>query len=97
VELPGLWSLTPLGFGIGVVALLYWLIATGRLIPRSTHLQLLAAANRRGDEWKQTAEKNGELAAAVTAQNAELLEGTRVMNAVVRASAPVDETHPGGA
>jgi hypothetical protein len=54
-ELPGLWSLSPLGALIGAIVLVYWLIVTGRLVPRSTHEAVLAVANKRGDEWKETA------------------------------------------
>ena len=41
--LPGLWNLTPYGALIGMAVLLYWLIATGRLIPRASHDRELAA------------------------------------------------------
>lgn len=65
-ELPGIWNLTPYGAILGMVVILYWLIVTGRLVPRSTHERELAArdsahavnleqSNRRGDEWKETA------------------------------------------
>jgi hypothetical protein len=54
-ELPGLWSLTPIGALLLVIVLFYWMLATGRVITRSSHERELALANKRGDEWKDTA------------------------------------------
>ena len=97
IEFPGLWSLTPIGFGIGVVALFYWLLATGRLIPRSSHERELGVANRRGDEWKETAlaERSGRH--EVSAQLSKSLEANRVWEAVIRSAAPgvtFEDTQP---
>jgi hypothetical protein len=99
IELPGLWSLTPIGFGIGVVAFFYYLLAVGRLIPRSSHERELETANKRGDEWKETALDSRRLNSEITRQNTELLEGSRTVRAVLRSSQPdLDEdTTPGGA
>lgn len=98
IDLPGLWSLTPIGFGIGVVALFYLLLATGRLIPKSSHERELATANKRGDEWKETALDSRKLNREITRQNTELLEGSRTVRAVLRSTQPdLDEsTTPGG-
>lgn len=43
-----------IGFGV-LVTLGILMIMTGRLVPRSTHESELATANKRGDEWKETA------------------------------------------
>lgn len=43
IELPGIWSLSPLGALLGAIIVLYWLLATGRLIPRSSHERELTA------------------------------------------------------
>lgn len=59
--LPGLWSLSPLGALIGVIVLFYWLLTTGRIIPRASHERELAVANKRGDEWKESALEGREL------------------------------------
>lgn len=88
IELPGIWSLTPLGLALGLVALLYWLIATGRLIPKASHDRELAIANRRGDEWKDTALTERRTKDAVIDQNRILLEGTRTTAAVLKAATP---------
>lgn len=77
LELPGLWSLTPLGFGIGVVALVYWLLVTGRILPRSSHERELAAANKRGDEWKETALEGRRLIAEQSEQLGKFAEASK--------------------
>jgi len=35
--LPGLWGLTPIAGMLGMIVLLYWLLATGRMITRAQH------------------------------------------------------------
>jgi hypothetical protein len=70
--LPGLWSLSPIGFGLGVIALVYWLLISGRLIPRSSHERELAAANLRGNEWKDAALALEKVNAEVRRQNGQL-------------------------
>ena len=35
--LPGIWGLTPLAALTGIIVLLYWMLATGRLITKETH------------------------------------------------------------
>lgn len=86
--LPGLWNLAPIPALIGVLILLYWLIATGRLIPRSTHQTIVAAERKRGDEWKETALSKDAVNAELLAQNGKLVEGNRVTAAFLRAAAP---------
>lgn len=88
IELPGIWSLTPLGALIGVLVLQYWLMATGRLISKASHDREIAAANIRGDEWKATSNKWQAAAEASLSQNAVLLEGTRTTSAVLKAATP---------
>lgn len=53
------------------------LILVGRLIPKGTHEKILAAANKRGDEWKEAAEKSAELAAAQSEQLAKFAEASK--------------------
>jgi len=58
--LPGLWSLTPIGGMIGMIALFYWLLASGRIITQSSHERELGMSNKRGDDYKslyETADK----------------------------------------
>lgn len=98
-DLPGLWSLTPYGAFLGLVVLFWWLLASGRLVPRKTHERELDAAKYRGDEWKETSGKWEGLSHKLAAQNSELLEGSRVTTALMRASASgvaMEDTQPNG-
>lgn len=88
IELPGLWSLTPIGFGLGVVALVYWLLITGRLVPRSTHDRIVAVQKERGDEWKETALDLRKTNGVVVAQNTELIQSSKVVEQFLRAAGP---------
>lgn len=76
-ELPGLWSLTPLGALLGLAAFVTLAIVRGWLIPKSTHELVLAAANKRGDEWKETALKGREQNDVLLGQNGVLIEANR--------------------
>lgn len=76
-QLPGLWSLTPYGAVLGMVVLIFWLTGTGRYIPRTSHEREMAAANKRGDEWKQASEAKDVLISALTSQNTVLIETTK--------------------
>lgn len=98
IELPGLWSLTPAGFGIGVVAIFYYLLATGRLIPRSSHEREMNQSNKRGDEWKDTALTERAAREKTSGQLDLALDANRAWEAVFRsAGVTVDEnTLPGG-
>ncbi len=62
---------------VAIVALVVLMILTGRLLPRSTHESQLAAANRRGDEWKETADLRGKLITEQSAQITTLVEATK--------------------
>ena len=88
IELPGLWSLTPIGALLGVVATFYWLVVSGRLVPRSTHEESLGQERKRGDEWKETALEYREVNAEVRRQNGQLLEANRVVESFLRATTP---------
>ena len=96
IELPGIWSLSPLGALLAVVVLVYWLLATGRLIPRASHERELAVANKRGDEWKETALEQRAANAEIRKQNAQLIEANRVVETFLRAAspAPISDTGP---
>ena len=75
--LPGLWSMSPVGALLGVVVLVYWLITSGRLIPRSSHERELATANKRGDEWKETAIEGRKLIAEQSTQIGKFAEASK--------------------
>lgn len=53
---------------VAIVTLVVLMLLTGRLIPRLTHEREIAAANKRGDEWKETALKGRELIEQQSAQ-----------------------------
>lgn len=76
-QLPGLWSLTPYGAVLGMLVLIFWLTGTGRYIPRSSHEREMAAANQRGDEWKEVANDKDVLIRELTSQNTVLIETTK--------------------
>lgn len=98
IELPGLWSLSPIGFGIGVVAVVYWLLITGRLIPKASHERELAIANKRGDEWKETALEYQKVNREIREQNGKLIKANEVVEAFLRSAGPSqgDTTVPVG-
>lgn len=77
VALPGLWSLTPIGALIGGIIFIGLSISRGKWIPESSHERELAAANKRGDEWKETALDTRELNHELAKQNAALVEATK--------------------
>lgn len=86
--LPGLWSLTPIGALIGAIVLMYWLLATGRIITRSTHERELSQANRRGDEWKETALDGRKIIAAQEKQIAALIQSNRIADHFFQSMGP---------
>ncbi len=101
--LPGLWSLAPIPALLGVVALFYWLLATGRLIPRSSHERELAAAEKRnadavarGDEWKGTALELQKVNTEIRKQNGQLIQANQVVESFLNASRPPGDTQPSG-
>jgi len=89
-ELPGLWSLTPLGALVGVIVLFFIALLRGWLIPKSSHERELAQANKRGDEWKDTAlaERSGRVEAQ--ALQRKQMETSRIVDAFFRSATPED-------
>lgn len=86
--LPGLWSLTPIGAVIGVIVLLYWLLASGRIITKSSHERELGLANHRGDEWKETALMEREVNKEIRYQNSKLIQANAVVEQFLIAATP---------
>lgn len=84
--LPGLWSLSPIAGMLGMLALLYWLLATGRLVPKSTHDAQVAILQGTVDNHEKTiAEQRTQITS--------LLEVGKTVQAVLKAAGPpVDET-----
>lgn len=82
---PGLWGLSPIGFGIGVIALFYYLLATGRLITKSSH-------EREIEIYRAILINKDKTIDALTAQVASLMSVGRTVQAVLRSAGPdVDE------
>jgi len=77
IALPGLWSLTPIGALLGMLVWLQWITSTGRYIPKASHERELAAANKRGDEWKETALETRTLNTELAKQNSDLTEANK--------------------
>lgn len=77
-SLPGIWSLSPLGALIGAVVLIYWLLASGRLIPRGTHDIIVGQERKRGDEWKETALDQRAVNHEIRKQNTTLIDSQRI-------------------
>lgn len=74
---PGIWNLTPYGALVGMVVFLFLGLARGWVIPKESHERELAAANKRGDEWKETALNTRTLNAELAKQNSELTEANK--------------------
>lgn len=77
LNLPGLWNLTPYGALVGMLVFLFLAVARGWVIPRASHERELASANRRGDEWKETALDTRILNVELAKQNSVLTEATK--------------------
>lgn len=88
--LPGLWSLAPLPALLGVIVLFFLLLANGKIITKSSHERELAQANKRGDEWKETALEQRAVNQALREQNGQLIEATRTASAFFAAHTPRD-------
>lgn len=75
--LPGMWGLTPIGALIGVLIYIALSISRGKWVPQASHERELAQANKRGDEWKETADMRGKLIAEQSSQITTLVEATK--------------------
>ena len=84
--LPGLWSLSPIGGMLGMLGLLYWLLATGRLVTKSTHEREIGI-------YKETRENDQKTITEQRDQITSLLEVGRTVQALVKsAGPPLDDT-----
>lgn len=75
--LPGIWSLTPIGALVGLLVFLFIALARGWLIPRTSHEREMGQANKRGDEWRETALDQRAVNQEIRRQNTMLLEAGR--------------------
>jgi len=77
-----------LGGMIGTIVLFYILLARGHIITRGSHERELGMANKRGDEWKETALETRTVNAEVRKQNGQLIEANRIVESFLRAASP---------
>lgn len=78
IQLPsGIWGLTPTAAAIGMMVFLFTALARGWVIPKASHERELAYANKRGDEWKETALERGALIREQSEQISILVESTK--------------------
>lgn len=76
--LPGIWSLTPDVLFIGLTALAVISLIRGWIIPKSSHEREMRMANKRGDEWKETALEGRKLASEQSDQISKLVDANKV-------------------
>lgn len=77
MEITGLWSLTPITAFLGTLVYISMAMARGWWVPKASHERELAASNKRGDEWKETALTTRTLNAELAKQNSELTEANK--------------------
>lgn len=78
-NLPGLWSLTPLGALLLIVVGGIYYFASGRILTLSAHLRELAMERERADEWKETAQSKDAVNNELLKQNGILIaNGQRI-------------------
>jgi hypothetical protein len=76
----------------GIVAIFVLLLATGRLVPRTTAKALVDQANANASRWQAAAEAADERADLVAKQNGELVSVMRSVEGLVRALQPRRDT-----
>lgn len=79
--LPGFWSLTPIGGMLGMLAILYWLLATGRLVTKSSHEREIGILNTIVSRQDTTIEVQQD-------QIQSLTEVGKTMEAVLKSAGP---------
>jgi hypothetical protein len=73
---------------VGLVGIFVLLMATGRLVPRTTAKALVDQANANAARWQAAAEASDERADLVAKQNGELMSALRTVETLVRALNP---------
>lgn len=61
-----------------MIILTYWLLASGRLIPKSSHERETSHLRERAAEWKETAMDQRDVNQEIREQNTMLLESARI-------------------
>lgn len=67
-SLPGLWSLTPIGLALGMIALLFILFNTGRLYTKRQHDEIISLLKDSRDEERASRKSWEEVAHEATEQ-----------------------------
>lgn len=84
-DIPGIWSLTPIGALIGIIVLIAFVLIRGMFIPRASHERELSLVSKRGDEWKETAISVRTVNTELLRQNSDLIESSRITDHFFRA------------
>lgn len=85
MDIPGFWSLTPLGGLVGIIVFIAIVLIRGWFIPKSSHERELDMSNKRGDEWKDTANVVRAVNTELLKQNSDLIESSRITDHFFRA------------
>lgn len=93
MDIPNLWSLSPLAALVGVIVLIATTLIRGNFIPKSSHERELEMSNKRGDEWRETSLAVREVNTELLKQNGDLIESNRIADYFFRT---ITEAKPGG-
>lgn len=58
--LPGIWSLSPIAALVGVIVLLFWMLATGRLYTKSSHDEIVEPWKSSSQKWETVASEQSK-------------------------------------
>lgn len=61
-----------------MIIMTYWLLSSGRLVPKSSHEREMSLERKRADEWKETAMDQRDVNQEIREQNTMLLESARI-------------------
>lgn len=93
MDIPNLWSLSPLAALVGVIVFIAMALIRGNFIPKSSHERELEMSNKRGDEWRETSLAVRAVNTELLKQNTDLIESNRITDHFFRA---VTEGKSGG-
>lgn len=70
---------------VPIILVVFWMIVTGRLVPKRTVDALLSGRDAQIADWKLAYETRGELAGELIAQNDKMLESNSVTQHLLQA------------
>lgn len=85
MDIPNLWTLSPIGALIGLIVLIGVALIRGWFIPKSSHERELGLMKERGDEWRETSIYIGTVNDELLKQNRDLIESNRITDNFFRA------------